>query len=328
MTPLRPRPSRLSHRSRTRAPLAAAVVGALALLAAGCSSNVSDAASSPSATGATVQTLWGPVTVPAHPTRVVALGFPEATALADLGVTPVGRPTYIPELPAYTSLFKDVPVVEDADGKPDLEKIAALHPDLILLDEFADKKDKATYDKLSAIAPTVDLEWKMAAGNWPAEAQGTAEAVGKTAELDKLKADYQAHADRIKKDFADVLATHSVDLVSGDANNWYLYSEASSHGRVLVDGGARLGAAAGQKDGFVQYSPEHYDLLKDTDLIFVAGKDEADIKPVTSNAVFAATKAAKEGHVVATNYFFSSSYQIANALLDDFQRGLEELETS
>lgn len=317
---------RLRHRT-VAAGAALLVAGALA----GCSGSASASASASatataSAEGNTVSTLYGDVTVPAGVHNVVAIGFPEATALVDLGITPIGRPSYIPALPAYDDALGDVPVVEDADGNPDLEKIAALKPDLIIGSEFVDQLDQTEYQQLSSIAPTVILEWQKAAGNWQAEAEGTAQAVGAQDALAKLKQDYKDRTDQIKSQYADVLANNTVDLISGDANNWFLYSAGSSHGRVLVDAGARLNAAADQTEGFVQYSPERYDLLKDTDLLVVSGVEATPPTEITSNAVFASTKAAQAGHVVATTYFFSSSYQIAQALLDDFESALQSLQ--
>lgn len=311
-----------SARSARARSIGAVVVGAalVAVALTGCSTSDQTAAASGSTKS--IETLYGSVDVPTSPKRIVAIGFTEATTLADLGIKPVGRTNYIPSLDAYDTFFKDIPVVEDANANPDLEKIASLKPDLIVGSEFADKADKAAFAKLSAIAPTAIFEWKPAAANWENEAAGTAEAVGRTADLEKLKADYAAKAAEIKASYQDYLSTHTVDALSGDADNWYLDGPTSAPGRVLGDAGARLGAGAGQKDGYVQYSPEQYGILADTDLIFVSADTTDDATPVTSNAVFATTKAAKAGQVVQSAHFYSGSYQMANALLADFSKAL------
>jgi len=310
-----------------RSATAVLVLAAAATALTACADSTTAAAPEASAHAAnTVSTLYGDVSVPAGAKRIVALDFPEATALADLGITPVGIGSYTPDFPAYTTAFKDVPNVTDSAGAPDYEKIAALKPDLIVTDEFATdvEKNRPVYERLKSIAPTVVLEWTQAAGNWPADAAGTAAAVGKTKQLDALKADYEAKAAGIKSKYADVLAAHTVDLVSSGSGtkDWFLYSANSSHGKVLADAGAKFGAAAAQKDGFAEYSPEKYDLLKDTDVVIVEGAAVSDATGVTSNPVFAALPAAKAGDVFATQYFFPSSYQIAGALLDDFATAL------
>ncbi|MCU1527874.1 MAG: hypothetical protein JWP75_1637 [Frondihabitans sp.] len=314
--------------SVTRRVAAVALVTAAALALAGCATPTSASPGTHATAHSTVvDTLYGKVTVPANPKRIVALDFPEATALADLGIKPVGIGSYIPALPAYTTFFKGVPNVTDSAGDPALEKIAAQKPDLILDDEFTTDvaKNKARYEQLSAIAPTVVLTWTEAAGSWQEDAAGTAQAVGKVAQMNTLTKQYEAKAAGIKKTYASVLSSHTVDLVSGDADSWYLYGASSSHGKVLAAAGAHFAAAAGQKDSFVQYSPERYGLLSHSDLLLVEATSGITAKSVMSDPVFASLPTAKNGDVFTTPYFFPSSYRMADALLDDFARALKKV---
>ncbi len=310
--------------ARLRRPaIALALTAALAVLTA-CTAAPGAAPTGDAPSTYTVSTMYGDVTVPAGAQRIVALSFPEATALVDLGVTPVGIGGYEPDFPAYNDAFKGLPDVTDSAGAPDLEKIAALHPDLIITDVFASdvEKERPTYEQLTAIAPTVVVEWTQAAGNWPADAAGTAAAIGRTKQLDALKAAYEQKAADIKSKYADVLASHTVDLISGDATNWYLYSGSSSHGRVLVDAGAVLNAAAGQQDGFIQESPEQLDVVKDSSILVI---EQSSVEPLESLPNFSTLDAAKSANVFPTNHFFPSSYGIAEALLDDFANILEQV---
>ncbi|WP_168203877.1 ABC transporter substrate-binding protein [Humibacter ginsenosidimutans] len=320
-------PSRTPNRRLPRLLGAAALAASLVLTGCSAQKSVADPAASGSAStpSTVVKTLYGDVTVPAHPKRVAALDFPEATALADLGIKPVAIGSYTPDLDYYTSFLKGVPIATDDSGVPIVEKVAAAKPDLIILDSFTDQlaKNRPIYEKLSAIAPTVVLKWTEAAGSWQEDAAGTARAVGKTAQLDKLKAQFEARAASIKKKYADVLATKTIDLISGDESTWFLYGPTSSHGRVLAEAGARFGAAADQKDGFVQYSPERYDLLKDTGIVIVDAATDAEAAKVTGSPVFGTISAARDHDVFRTPYFFPSSYRIANALLDDFANALK-----
>lgn len=312
-----------SFRRARRGALVAAAAS-VALLLSACSGGAAGSEGSPARSTITVDTLYGKVTVPAGAKRIVAFDFPEATALADLGVKPVGIGSYTPDLPAYTTFFAGVPVVTDSNADPVPEKVAATKPDLIIGDIFATdvEKYRALYQQLSAIAPTVILEWKQAAGNWPADAAGTAAAIGKTAQLDKLKRAYEKHAADIRTTYRKQLAAYTVDLVSANPNAWFLYGPNSSHGAVLAAAGARFAAAAGQKDGYVQYSPEKLDLLDHTGLIVLAS---ASAESLTSNPVFQHLPATEAGHVARTQYFFPSSYRIADALLDSFADALKGL---
>jgi len=300
---------------------------------AGCGSSGSGGShtSSLSTRKRTVKTVYGDVEVPTDPKRIVALYFPEAMALADLGIAPVAVGGYFPPLPTYTKLFKGLPAVTDNNNVPDLEKIAALKPDLIVGDTFSvgASDNRKRYQQLSAIAPTAIFEWTTAGGNWQAEAAGAAAAVGETAQMNSLRAAYLAHAEKIKSTYAHVLATHMVDLVSAnDATNWVLYGPTSSVGKVLAAAGARFGAARDQKDAFVQYSAEKYDVLNHTDLVLVAStgpNDPGIAKNVTSSPLFARLPAAKNDGVFTAPWFFPASYQVAHALLDDFEHALEKV---
>ncbi|MFT3863711.1 MAG: ABC transporter substrate-binding protein [Solirubrobacterales bacterium] len=300
---------------------------AAALVVAGCggggdSSGGASAESGSAAAARSVETVYGKVQVPSDPKKIVALDFPEATALADLGVKPVGQPFYIPALPAYEKFFKGVPKVTDSSAEPELEKIAALEPELIVGDINELEGKKKIYEELSQIAPTVLFEWEEAAGAWEEDAMGTAEAIGEAPQLEALKAGYEEHAAAIKSRYGSFLKSHSVDLVTGEPGVWYLYNPSASHSKVLIAAGAHLGAGARQKEGFAEYSTEKYPLLKNTGVIVVDEPAPGESKEVTENPLFENLPAAKAGDVMTTPYFFPSSYQIAEALLGDFEEFL------
>jgi iron complex transport system substrate-binding protein len=302
---------------------------AAALVVAGCggggtSSTNAAAESGSSSAGAaphSVETVYGPVEVPANPKKIVVLDFPEATALADLGVKPVGQPFFIPALPAYEKFFKGVPKVTNSSAEPELEKIAALEPELIVGDINELEGKKKVYEELSQIAPTLLFEWSEAAGSWEEDAMGTAEAIGEAPQLEALKGEYEAHAAAIKAKYGSFLKSHSVDLVTGEPGVWYLYNSTASHSKVLEAAGAHLGAGAKLKpsEGFAEYSTEKYPLLKETGAIVVDEPAPGESKEVTENPLFENLPAAKAGDVMTTPYFFPSSYRIAEALLGDFE---------
>jgi iron complex transport system substrate-binding protein len=105
----------------------------------------------------TVNGTLGSVTITGTPKRVVALEFSFVDHLAAIGVKPVGiaddnDPTRIipplrPLVAGYTSV--------GTRAAPSLEKIASLHPDLIIAD--ADRH-ATIYKQLQNIAPTIALD--------------------------------------------------------------------------------------------------------------------------------------------------------------------------
>lgn len=270
----------------------------------------------------TVETLHGSVTVPANPQRLISLNFPITVALLELGITPIGRTTYLPHFPEGHVSGDGIALIDDAAGDLDLEKIVSLKPDLIIGDDWLDPERQTTpYEELTAIAPTLIFEWKMAGGNWDVEAAGTAEAIGKTAELDAQRDAYLQLAADVQAEHADTLAAFTWDVISGGSGNWFLYSATSSHGKVAATAGVTFNAAADQTDGFLQCSYEQFDLLKDTDAILMSA-DSAELMDV---ATFASLPAVQAGRVFTTEFFFPSSYGLSAALLADVVKGLDAL---
>src|SRR5699024_10613360 len=129
-------------------------------------SGSSDANASSGGTGAqasqagypvSIATKFGKVTIDQRPERVVALGWGDAETALELGTQPVGASDWLQfggdgAGPWDSGKYDKKPTMIGT-MEPNYEKIAALHPDLILDTKGAG--DKARYDKLSAIAPTV-----------------------------------------------------------------------------------------------------------------------------------------------------------------------------
>lgn len=144
--------------------------GLAALAVAGCTNSALDEpaeASDPSgdiATDAasafpvTVTHRFGETTIPAQPTRIVALGQTDCDPLIALGITPIAIGSfaddwYDPVHPWNEAGFTDGPPQELNFFEIEFEKIAALQPDLItMVSGGISKKD---YQTLSKIAPVV-----------------------------------------------------------------------------------------------------------------------------------------------------------------------------
>ncbi|MEV4613776.1 iron-siderophore ABC transporter substrate-binding protein [Kitasatospora sp. NPDC049258] len=104
---------------------------------------------------ATVTAANGPVVVPVRPVRVVALDTAELDSAMTLGITPVGaaKAPLDGGLPSYWPVSRLAQVAPVGDvGAADLDRIAALDPQLILGNQT---RDGARYDALTRIAPTV-----------------------------------------------------------------------------------------------------------------------------------------------------------------------------
>ena len=165
------------------------------------------ASSAPAEAGglpATVDTLFGPVEVPAPADgelTVVALGWSDAEVALALGVAPVGVYDWQGfgaenkgVGPWATALFGEVTptVIANVGDELDYETIQSLNPDLILSTRSAG--DEAQFTRLSTIAPTVFAPPGTGAfaTGWADQTRQVAQALGKTAEGEALVSSVEA----------------------------------------------------------------------------------------------------------------------------------------
>lgn len=104
----------------------------------------------------TIKHDFGTTTLTGQPQKIVVLNNLYSKILVPLGITPIGATTAQVGSDKFSSLFKKqfkkAGVVSVGWQKtPDLEEIAELEPDLILMTVH----QKELYDKLSQIAPTI-----------------------------------------------------------------------------------------------------------------------------------------------------------------------------
>lgn len=143
------------------------------------------------------------------PKRIVILDNLYGEILDPLDITPVGATTGQADSQEFSTLFKkqykDAKVISvDWQGNPDLDKIAELKPDLILM--TGEQED--LYDELSEIAPTVGYQINTDE-NWDYHETSlkVAEIFDKRDEmkkdLDRLDAREAVFAENVKAKFGD-----------------------------------------------------------------------------------------------------------------------------
>ncbi|MEU7046385.1 ABC transporter substrate-binding protein [Streptomyces varsoviensis] len=183
---------------RSAALLVAAIAGSLALTGCGSDSKAGsqDAAGGGSGKRTVTDANGKKVEVPAAPKKVVTLSEPTLDAALALGVQPIGATSgrgqsgvagYLAEKAKSAKIVANV-------AEPDLDKLSAMRPDLILLDETVGAK--RVQDKLKGIAPTV-LTAKLNAP-WKEAFSATADALGKKADGEKLLAGFDKQVGEVK----------------------------------------------------------------------------------------------------------------------------------
>jgi iron complex transport system substrate-binding protein len=300
----------------------AAAVSAATLgvgLLAGCGSDSADEKKNDDAPAAadgafpvTVEHAFGSTEVTKAPKRVVTVGYTDDQAVLAFGIKPVGmvdqypNPTgQTPDINTQWPWVKDQwgdtrpdVVMKNGDAGPNFEKIASLRPDLIIA--VYSEVDKAAYEKLSKIAPTVGRtkgEKELFSAPWQDNAVHIAKALGKEKEGAELVKGIQAKLDTAKKDHPEFGGKTAVAL------SWYkdsisAFTSTDVRGRLVTGTGFTYRTEIDKiADGAfsTELSPERIDLI-DADRIFVIN-DKADTDALKKFELFTNLPAVKNGNV-------------------------------
>ncbi|XVU26114.1 iron-siderophore ABC transporter substrate-binding protein [Actinoplanes sp. CA-054009] len=296
-----------------------------AVALAGCSTTGTEDSSEPAASSSaaaqfpvTIPTAFGDVTIPKQPERVVALGWSDADVALSLGVQPVGASDWLAfggdgQGPWNAGKYTTAPAILGT-LELDMEKVAALKPDLIL--DTRSSGEKTRYDQLAKLGvPVVDVPkgGEMYLTSWEQQLDMIGKALGKQTEAAKLKTDLDAKftaAAQANPSFSG----KTVSAIARTGDGWGAY--VTGDGRV--DFLEKLGfknapkIEALKKDSFyIPLSNEQLDLADaNVTVVFLI---QATLDQVKNDKIFQAVPSVKAGHVAymddtnISNAFSSSS---------------------
>ena len=280
---------------RTRRALPGVVLAAALLLSAcGGGSSAAPAASEAPASGAGAVTIthkFGTTTVPANPTRVLTVGFNEQDFAIALGVEPVGVREFLgydaPQRPWLPEGLRGKALPTVGSQEIAFEQVAALAPDLIL--GINSYMDQATYDKLSALAPTVAQSDAYADGGtpWDEQTRQTGAALGKAPEAEQLVTDVKARFDQVRSANPSFAGKSASFLLGGDQAGVYSLSQSDYRTGWLTE----LGFTVPEEDATV--SLERLDAV-DADVVMAEGLPDS----VTGSRLWGAVDAVREDRFV------------------------------
>lgn len=321
-----------STRASRRAVLtsaAAVVTGALLLTACGSDDGSDTAAGQETSTRQITDAQGRKVEVPTAPKKVVTLSEPTLDAALALGIEPVGATagrgqtgvsTYLADKASKAEVVATV-------AEADMEKLAALQPDLILLDETTGAKRELS--KLQAIAPTVvtaklNEDWKKAF-------TATADALNQKSAGEKVLSDYEADVAATKEKLGDN-AGAVVSVIRWQDGAPSVVGKGVGHvGSTLTSLGLtrpkdQQGASSGHSE---PVSLEKLTTIDGDWLFFGTLGDQADGEKAYAEAKkvpnFSKLKAEKEGHVVVIQgsaWNSAGGPLAARIVLDDVTKAL------
>ncbi|WP_323749554.1 iron-siderophore ABC transporter substrate-binding protein [Curtobacterium sp. VKM Ac-1393] len=236
----------------------------------------------------TVKHFEGSTRLEAAPKRVVVISTGQADALLTLGVVPVAStagdaadlvPSYLADaFPDRASALADVRSIGNRFA-PDVETIAAVQPDLILMNT-AGKDADTLYSSLAKIAPTVAT--RGTGRYWKQDFLLLADALGKTQQAETWLTTYQEDA----RTFGEgVQGNPTVSFLRYNSDRLRVFGVASFPGSVAEDAGLVRPVAQDFTNGTSQDISSEQLALADSDFVY-AGVQGGDTKKLTSLALW------------------------------------------
>ncbi len=273
-----------------------------------------------------VKHKMGESCVPLDPQRVIVLDTSPLDAALALGVTPIAAPE-LPDFLSYSPAQLEGVQSIGTYEQPNLERMLELQPDLILATPY----DAAEiYPQLQQLAPTVvapsgDVEWK-------ADLAIYAEALGKTAEADRLLQNYQERIEEFQLRMGDRLPETEVSIVSagdyGPGLPVRIYLAESFMGSVLEEAGLSRPEGQRQRKWTIEISLEQLQILE-SDAIFLMEYDpeQGILDRIRRHPLWSRLQVVEAGHVYPVNYgswVGERNIGGANRILDDLFEHLLE----
>ncbi|MDO9354927.1 MAG: ABC transporter substrate-binding protein, partial [Solirubrobacteraceae bacterium] len=215
-----------------------ALAGLLALTVSACGGSATDSGKGAGGDRTVTDSAGAQVTVPAEPKRVLPLSEPTLDATLALGIAPVATTTGRGQnaIPAYLKeRAKGIKSVGGL-GAPNLEQVAGLAPDVILLDGTA-FQDAAVIDKLRKIAPVVNVS--KDGTDWRGSFEKTADVLGRAEQGDDVLAKYDARVSEIKGGLGANAGTSASIVRWSGIGLPAVFGKELCAGRVLTDLGLR-----------------------------------------------------------------------------------------
>ncbi|MEV6161425.1 ABC transporter substrate-binding protein [Streptomyces sp. NPDC052052] len=313
----------------------------LSLGLVGCSSSDDDASAEKSGTSVsktrTVMDATGAkIKVPATPKRVVTLHYAAAQPVIDLGFTPVGQSAFneasVPE--EMVEKIESVPVVTTQD-EPDLEKIANLDPDLILVPNTYEEE---VVEQLKAVAAVYTFTLRGGdRAKWDQRTEEVADALGATEKVEELADAFGKRQKEISEKYADLAKENSVAVIGAfEENNFYAWGEKNMTGTIL----APLGFTwSKQENDIVKKESEPEATLSnekltsavgDADVLFIdsdlRGTVNSFMTDLQKTTLYKELPSVKNGHVYKIGKTTIAGYSDANYALDRIEEALEDLQ--
>ncbi len=277
----------------------------------------SDAAKSNPSTQRVIQHAMGATPVSDDPQRVVVLDYSALEGVLALGIQPVGTVLggSLTEQPAYLRDRLQGVAMVGQPTQPNLEKILALQPDLIL----GSKAWGGTfYDQMAQIAPTVFTE--DINENWKKDLMLYAEALNKTDIAEAGLNQYYARLEEFKQQMGNRRQDTEISIARALLGTVRLYLKESFIGQILDDAELRRPPSQDKQLYSQEISKEELKLA-DGDTIFVIAVDSeeaAELEQLKTDPLWSRLNAVQSNQIyLVPGYWLGPGLISANYVIDD-----------
>lgn len=278
----------------------------------------------------TIQHALGETCVPLQPQRLIVLGVPTLGDALALGVLPIASIVYFDDPPPYLVNSLSSVQILGREEQPNLEKILALQPDLIIGMRYA---TEAIYDRLTQIAPTVVDDWE-GYPSWRDHFNFVATVLNKTEAAQQVWANYQQRIAALRTALGDRLPDLEISFVHICCGTIDIDLSNSFNGSILSDVGFRRpeAQAAPIAGGIISLSTERL-MDIESDVLFIATDGESSVQKMAElqrNPLWQSLRAVQQDRVYPVNYptWRGGNPLAAHAVLDDLFRYLTPEERS
>ncbi|OZD62622.1 Fe2+-enterobactin ABC transporter substrate-binding protein [Rhodococcus sp. 06-1059B-a] len=326
---------------------AAAVLIASTVALVGCSSSADDAAENSETTAAassdgswprTVDTEQGPVEIPAQPERILSTAVTLTGSLLAIDAPVVASGATSPNTDVadgqgFFTQWGGIAAERAVEPLPatdiDVEQVIGQNPDLIVVSKTGADSAIDLYDQLSAVAPTIVLDYGN--NSWQDVTELLGEATGHEAQAQEKIATFEDLVASAKAEMA-LPPQPTTALVYNGAEGSNVWTEESAQGSLLTELGftladipsAALGdTSMGARKDIVQISPENYSLALAGQTVVLVTADDTDVAEYRADPLLAQTPAVQQQHVYAVGLdTFRLDYYSATNFVERLQEEL------
>lgn len=306
--------------SRYHLPFTGLVIALLLFISACGTDDSSPESESKEQTDVVVNSEMGEVSIPTDVERVIA-PFHEDALLA-LSVTPVAKWAIGQSIQDY--LEKDLQDIPKIEWNLPLEKVLALNPELIILENNLESYE-GTYEDYNKIAPTYVMT-KDTTESWRNQIDTFGEILGKEDQAKKVLTSYEEKVSDAKEELEKAIGNETVAAIWAIGGEFFLFEQYRHSAEVLyselgISSPALVTKISESRQQWNPISIEKLSELEADHVFLLAAEGEQGIELLENSSVWQSIPAVEKGNI----YMIEDPSNWTNKGLNASQQTIEDV---